>query len=930
MIYKKSTKISNICQLVNANLFTPIGSDTYNYAGITVTKNISAGTLTFNGTSTSNFWYHVHDAGSELKYTNLIKGYKYYISGLPVNDLGVVFQLTSLFNLQGEQIFTAPRTSDGTGAFNIYVPKGVTLTNFVVTPQLFNLTEMYGKGYEPTTVEEFKSRWYKNLFDIGKVQDGSSIKVAGKDLFVTNYGVNVGLLKDLCPSIKAGDTVVISFKLKSYTSEVTKPNFLQVQNTIHHFSNLTFTVTEEGLNQPLYLYKSNYEKREEDCQAVYTDFQIEIGSTATPYVPYTPNPAPYRPYCFIDSRKKAIKVSDIMQIVGKPINGAGTTKELYGITYNFLADGTGVTLTGTATYTSIVQYFTFWRPVSGHKYLWLYGLENRGESKAYFEIKWTDKNGTGHWFSDAEQIYTLSPTATEGYATRIDFHLIVPVGQTCNGFTWHPQCFDLTEMYGAGNEPTTVEEFKSRWYRNLFSPSIAVGTLSGWSNTTPRQFEEGKWYIGITANNYYSPNNIVEYEFTENYVYVNTKGNGYGIGRAFKCEPNQTYTVSCKWIKNTNYIKIATSFFDENGNYLFFISAGDLAERHTFTTPANCKWFTVCFAGITAGTLYVYNIQLEKGSTATDYVPYTPNPAPYRPYCFVDSRKNTIKVSDICQLLDKSKYPATVTRDGITFTNNGNGTITVNGTNTGGKGNKYTLQTINLIGGHKYYINHGSGQAGTFGTIILTIDNVGTSSGQTGNIFIQHTSITNRQVYFYIGENAVIDNITFKPQLFDLTEMYGAGNEPKTVEEFKSRWYKNLCDFTKLFNSTIDKQFNYLGFWQVEISVKSNTEYTLSRLNNDVINLGTTYLGMDNVSRGEHAYSCWLNHNGIPSYCRKSITLTSSSDGKLWIFFSSAVYDAYKNGQNPFGYLQLEEGSTATSYVPYTPNPAPYRPHCFI
>lgn len=128
---------------------------------------------------------------------------------------------------------------------------------------------------------------------------------------------------------------------------------------------------------------------------------------------------------------------------------------------------------------------------------------------------------------------------------------------------------------------------------------------------------------------------------------------------------------------------------------------------------------------------------------------------------------------------------------------------------------------------------------------------------------------------------------------------------------------KNLCDFTKLFNSTIDKQFRYLGFWQVEISVKSNTEYTLSRLNNDVINLGTTYLGMDNVSRGEHTYSCWLNHQGVPSYCRKSITLTSSSDGKLWIFFSSAVYNAYKNGQNPFGYLQLEEGSTPTNYVPY-------------
>ena len=32
------------------------------------------------------------------------------------------------------------------------------------------------------------------------------------------------------------------------------------------------------------------------------------------------------------------------------------------------------------------------------------------------------------------------------------------------------------------------------------------------------------------------------------------------------------------------------------------------------------------------------------------------------------------------QLLDKSKYPATTTKNGVTFTNNGDGTITVNGT----------------------------------------------------------------------------------------------------------------------------------------------------------------------------------------------------------------------------------------------------------
>ena len=45
------------------------------------------------------------------------------------------------------------------------------------------------------------------------------------------------------------------------------------------------------------------------------------------------------------------------------------------------------------------------------------------------------------------------------------------------------------------------------------------------------------------------------------------------------------------------------------------------------------------------------------------------------------SYKKLLKVSDVCQLLDKSKYPATQTINGVTFTNNGDGTITVNSLN---------------------------------------------------------------------------------------------------------------------------------------------------------------------------------------------------------------------------------------------------------
>ena len=132
---------------------------------------------------------------------------------------------------------------------------------------------------------------------------------------------------------------------------------------------------------------------------------------------------------------------------------------------------------------------------------------------------------------------------------------------------------------------------------------------------------------------------------------------------------------------------------------------------------------------------------------------------------------------------------------------------------------------------------------------------------------------------------------------------------------------KNLCDVAYLLTLPIDTQFSNYGFWEVEVDVEPNTTYTLSRENSDLINLGaTTYLGLSNEYTNpspDDAHHRWLNHQVVPDLCRKSVTLTSNADGKLWIFFSSPVYTKWQKNLNPFGYIQIEKGSTATEYVPY-------------
>ena len=339
------------------------------------------------------------------------------------------------------------------------------------------------------------------------------------------------------------------------------------------------------------------------------------------------------------------KVSEYCQILDK--RTYPVTQTVNGVTFTNNGDGT-ITVNGTATARAsyvLQQKMFFSSTLIGHKCLIESGVFLPGGDTIDFHL--------ANW-----DLYANNPI---GEITELsDVMIDVFLGYTANNLVFKPQLFDLTEMYGAGNEPTTVEQFRQDFpdelydykpycfvksyktllkatddkiitsykkslvckTKNLFPTSTAIGTLDGWSQATARQFEEDKWYIGISANNYYIPSNIIEYELTGNYVYIKTTGSGYGIGRAFKCEPNQTYTSSWNWVEITNYMQISTGFYDGNGNYLSYNAAVNLAERHTVTTPANCKWFTVCFVGNSNGSSYVYNIQLELGDTATEYHPY--------------------------------------------------------------------------------------------------------------------------------------------------------------------------------------------------------------------------------------------------------------------------------------------------------------------
>lgn len=148
------------------------------------------------------------------------------------------------------------------------------------------------------------------------------------------------------------------------------------------------------------------------------------------------------------------------------------------------------------------------------------------------------------------------------------------------------------------------------------------------------------------------------------------------------------------------------------------------------------------------------------------------------------------------QMLDKSKFTATKTIGGVTFTNNGDGTITVNGTASSYAGYDliYRADKFGVVG-HKYFLC-GCPPGGSFSTYrisaSISLDGVyknGFSDDGTAGGNISPALSSGEIIYMEITIRSgyAANNLIFKPQLFDLTEMFGAGNEPATPAEFWQR-----------------------------------------------------------------------------------------------------------------------------------------------
>ena len=154
--------------------------------------------------------------------------------------------------------------------------------------------------------------------------------------------------------------------------------------------------------------------------------------------------------------------------------------------------------------------------------------------------------------------------------------------------------------------------------------------------------------------------------------------------------------------------------------------------------------------------------------------------------------KRLIKVSNVCQLLDKSKYPATGTANGVTFTNNGDGRWTISGKSTGGFAYYNLVHNLQLNQGHTYLAPYVG-----FGACYVEVKFKNKNDEVKWGVN-RYTADENSKVDVGLIALDTFDgaDTVLIPQIFDLTEMYGAGHEPTTVEQFRQDFPEEMYDYS--------------------------------------------------------------------------------------------------------------------------------------
>lgn len=259
-------------------------------------------------------------------------------------------------------------------------------------------------------------------------------------------------------------------------------------------------------------------------------------------------------------------------------------------------------------------------------------------------------------------------------------------------------------------------------------------------------------------------------------VTVSGTATGYSdfIFKIMSIAPNTTFTFSKNQSNDAANIAFMLKQLDENrvpvGTEINLIPN---VVTHTFNTVENARYIQIaCKRYRNAECKGTYKPMLELGDTATEYEPYTKYGVGD-----LDSESGKYKITLINAGKNLIIYPyavnMSVTRSGVTFTDNGYGIVTANGTATANislllnktnitlENGTYTLSGCPEGGGINTYKVYSSLYKGAITGVNDNISDIGSGATIDTNL----TGYNAMRIYIRIMKDTVCNNLVFKPML---------------------------------------------------------------------------------------------------------------------------------------------------------------------
>ena len=283
-----------------------------------------------------------------------------------------------------------------------------------------------------------------------------------------------------------------------------------------------------------------------------------------------------------------------------------------------------------------------------------------------------------------------------------------------------------------------------------------------------------------------------------------------------------------------------------------------------------------------------------------------------------------------------------ITGAGVKATFSNDGIVTLNGTATT-TGNAVSVQPVKNQKGHKYLMV-ANPLSGVYGKDQLLFSSQSYGQDSTGHGAIITNESSNAKWYYtlYVYKDVTYDNVKLQPQIFDLTQMFGAGNEPSTVEEFEKMFPADYYPYTageivsagtesiveqgkNLFNfnsAKLNKSYRYIsdvipdGKKAVMSLADKDTSVDVSEINigfaNDVCELDSNVTEFNWVltNSGLNSNNSNVSYVHDKSALCRDVFIYPKTDEALAKLLSR--YD-----------IQVELGDTPTAYAPYHRNTYP-------